>query len=342
MKKFLALFLCFLLIFGVVAEAASQKNTTSKKSTIKSKSNSDIKKIKSLVKKPVKPNRIKVTNNNTKAQSQTKQQVKVQSKSSPTSPKFRVIAGTVAIAEILERLNVELVGVPSTQYTLPKVLNKVTKIGNPMKPDMEVIKSLKPDVFVSVDSLEKSLRPAFVENHIPTKFIKLNTLDELKASILDLGKWLKREHEAKKIVDDINSRERIILNKVKNKRKPTVMIIFGAPGNFMIATEKSFVGSLAKKLGAENIINNSKEAYIPINLEELLTKQPDYILRFTHANPDVARRMFEKEFQENKIWQHFDAVKQNKVIDLDNIYFGMTANLKSIEALEKLAEILFR
>lgn len=343
MKKILALFLCFLLFFSLIAEASTTKTKIpSKKSAVKKLNSSVTNKLKSRLKKPIKATSVKAINKNTKTQPQIKQQAQAQQKIAPTQPKFRVIAGTVAIAEILERLNVDLVGVPTTQYSLPKSLDKATRIGNPMKPDMEVVKSLKPDIFVSVNSLEKNLRPFFVENYIPTKFIKLNTIDELKDSLLELGKWLKREQEAKKIVDNINLREKAILNKVKNKRKPTVMIIFGAPGNFMIATENSYVGSLAKKLGADNVIKNTKEAYLPVNIEELLMKQPDYILRFTHANPDVAKQMFDKEFKENKIWQHFNAVKQNRVIDLENEYFGMTANLKSIDALEKLANILFK
>ena len=36
--------------------------------------------------------------------------------------------------------------------------------------------------------------------------------------------------------------------------------------------------------------------------------------------------MFAKEFAENDIWKHFDAVQNGKVYDLDNTLFNMSAN----------------
>lgn len=252
----------------------------------------------------------------------------------------RVIAGTVAIAEILAKLDVNVVAVPTTSYELPKEYQNLPKIGNPMKPDLEVIKSLKLDLFISDSSLENSLKSYLEDNKIPYKFVKLASIDDLKQTISELGKILGREAEAQRLLADINFREAKVLANIREQKKPKVMIIFGAPGNFMLATEKSFVGSLAKKLGAINVVK-SENAYVPINLETLLVSQPDIILRVFHGNPEAVRALFEKEFKENKIWQSFTAVKNGRVYDLEPDYFGVAANLKAIDALEKLAQILY-
>ncbi|MEM5815815.1 MAG: heme ABC transporter substrate-binding protein IsdE [Candidatus Aenigmatarchaeota archaeon] len=253
----------------------------------------------------------------------------------------RVIAGTVAISEILAKLNVNVIAVPTTSYKLPKEYENLPRIGNPMKPDLEVIKSLKPDLFISDSSLENSLKGYLEDNKIPYKFVKLASIDDLKQTILDLGKTLGRTAEAQRLLTDINLREAKVLARVRGQKKPKVMIIFGAPGNFMLATEKSFVGSLAKKLGAINVVK-SENAYVPINLETLLVSQPDIILRISHGNPEAVWALFEKEFKENKIWQSFIAVKNGRVYNLEPDYFGVAANLKAIDALEKLAQILYK
>ena len=50
---------------------------------------------------------------------------------------------------------------------------------------------------------------------------------------------------------------------------------------------------------------------------------------------------FKKEFQENDIWSKFSAVQNNKVYDLDNNYFGMSANFNYQKGLEMLEGILY-
>ena len=51
--------------------------------------------------------------------------------------------------------------------------------------------------------------------------------------------------------------------------------------------------------------------------------------------------MFNKDFAENDIWQHFDAVKNGRVYDLTYEYFGMSATFKYPQALEELQPILY-
>ena len=64
-----------------------------------------------------------------------------------------VVATSVAVTEILDALGVKVSGVPSTSYELPESTEGAVEIGNPMSPDLEIIKSLNPTVVVSVDTL---------------------------------------------------------------------------------------------------------------------------------------------------------------------------------------------
>src|SRR5699024_2247158 len=78
---------------------------------------------------------------------------KVESKPSvdeSVSDKAGIISTTVAMTEILDALDVDLIGVPSTYKTLPKRYDDLPEVGSPMNPDMEVIMSLKPQEVLSV------------------------------------------------------------------------------------------------------------------------------------------------------------------------------------------------
>ena len=115
----------------------------------------------------------------------------------------------------------------------------------------------------------------------------------------------------------------------------------GLPGSYLAAGEKSYVGNLVKLAGGENIIKSNEE-FSQLNLETALAEQPDFILRTAHAMPDEVMDMFKKEFSSNKSWQHFNAVKNNKVIDLDNKIFGMTAGFDYSDGLNFLYDSFYR
>ena len=94
-----------------------------------------------------------------------------------------VVATSVAITEILDRLGVEVSGVPQTSYELPESAKGATEVGCPMNPDMEIIKSLNPTVVVSVDTLGEDYKKTFTQNNIPSEFVNLTNVDGLKETI---------------------------------------------------------------------------------------------------------------------------------------------------------------
>lgn len=52
--------------------------------------------------------------------------------------------------------------------------------------------------------------------------------------------------------------------------------------------------------------------------------------------------MFQKEFKQNDIWKHFKAVKNNQVYDLEEIPFGITANVDADDAMTQLYNLFYK
>ena len=82
----------------------------------------------------------------------------------------RIIAGTVVIAQILDRLNLDAVAIPDTAKDLPTRFDGLPDIGNAMDPDAEIIKSLNPTEVLSVSTLEYDLKDKFEKLKIPVAF----------------------------------------------------------------------------------------------------------------------------------------------------------------------------
>ena len=95
-----------------------------------------------------------------------------------------VIATSVAVTEILDALGVKVSGVPTTYYELPESTKDAVEVGNPMSPDLEIIKSLNPSVVVSVDTLGADYQKLFTDNNIPSEFVSLSSLEQRKLLLL--------------------------------------------------------------------------------------------------------------------------------------------------------------
>ena len=185
-----------------------------------------------------------------------------------------VVATSVAITEILDRLGVEVSGVPQTSYELPESAKGATEVGSPMNPDMEIIKSLNPTDVICVDTLGSDFEKQFEENNINADFYNLSNVDGLKETIAALGEKFNKQDKANEILDEI----------------------------------------------------------IKLN--------PDKILVMTHAVPEAAKKSVEEELSKD-LWKNVNAVKNNDITYLENGYFGMSANLQIVEAVEKLGDILY-
>lgn len=259
---------------------------------------------------------------------------------------YRIAATSVATCEILEALGVEsehVVGVPhSDAYTVPKSYENAKSLGTPMAPDMEILKSLNVDCVLTPNSLEGELKQKYDDIGVKSYFLDLKSVDGMYNSIKEIGAILGKTEEAEKLCGEYEQFKADYKEQNKSENPPKVLILMGLPGSYVVATESSYVGSLVKLAGAENVYGDGNGTdFLNVNVEDMLTKKPDIILRTAHAMPEQVKIMFEKEFKTNDIWKHFDAVKNEKVYDLDNAKCGMSATFRYKDALQDLKTVLF-
>lgn len=253
----------------------------------------------------------------------------------------RLVATTSAVTNIFEALDLDLVGVPTTTNEIPARYKDAVEVGNPMSPDVEVIASLQPTEVFSVTSLQTDLEPAFEQVNIPATFVNLQGLQQMTDAIIDIGTRYDRQKQATQLVASIQQEIEQLSASVEGKEKPKVLILFGIPGSYLVATENSYIGDLVRLAGGENITLGAEPEYLASNTEYLQQSNPDVILRMAHGMPEQVVEMFNEEFKTNDIWKHFNAVQNNRVYDLEEPLFGTTATLEVTTALKQLIEILY-
>ena len=254
----------------------------------------------------------------------------------------RIIATSPSAAEICDRLELDLVGVCSSSVSeLPKRYEETEEVGTAMAPDMEIVASLDPDWILSPATLQADLQPKYEAIDTDWAFLNLRSVQGMYRSIQELGEIFGREEQAQAMVDEFTEFYEDYKDTNEGKEAPKVLILMGLPGSYIIATENSYVGSLVELAGGENVYAGTDQEFLTVNTEDMKTKEPDVILRAAHALPDQIVEMFNEEFATDDIWQHFDAVKNDRVYDLTYEYFGMSADFDYPEALEELQPMLY-
>ncbi|MDO4268436.1 MAG: heme ABC transporter substrate-binding protein IsdE [Eubacteriales bacterium] len=255
---------------------------------------------------------------------------------------MRIVATSPAVADIMARLDVDLVGVPSSSLSvLPSRYDDAVRVGTAMGPDMEIIKTLNPDCVIGPASLQTDLEPKLGAAGLEGIFINLESVEGLYKGISQLGVLLGRQEEAEALVDEFSRFYYAYQNENEDKGSPTVLVLMGLPGSYVVATGQSYVGSLVRLAGGTNVYEDEEKNFITANTEDMLSRDPDIILRAAHAMPEDVVQMFADEFESNDIWKHFRAVEDGCVYDLPYDQFGMSAKFNYPEALETLKPMLY-
>lgn len=259
------------------------------------------------------------------------------------SGEVRIVATSPAAVDICDRLELDLVGVcSSTLSTIPERYQDVTTVGTAMSPDLEILKSLNPDYVLSPNSLQSDLQPKYASIGVNSLFLNLRSVEGMYASIEGLGEKFGREEQAQALVEEYEQFMEEYRSQNEGKESPTVLVLMGLPGSYIVATESSYVGNLVKLAGGINVYDDGDgQEFLTANTEDMKTKEPDIILRAAHALPDDVVEMFKDEFETNDIWKHFEAVQEGRVYDLPYELFGMSAKFNYPDALEVLQPLLY-
>ncbi|WP_454192481.1 ABC transporter substrate-binding protein [Paenibacillus sp. Marseille-Q7038] len=112
----------------------------------------------------------------------------------------------------------------------------------------------------------------------------------------------------------------------------------------MLMNEDTFAGSLAKNLGATNVLTDtmqSTETYVPFNMESVVEANPDVILLVAHGDAEAVAKKFEEDVKKNGAWEKMSAFKNGKMKTLDYNLFGVASLSKTPEAYKALSSVLY-
>jgi iron complex transport system substrate-binding protein len=197
-------------------------------------------------------------------------------------PPARIVSTAPSFTEMLYAMGAgdRVVGV-STYCHFPEVVNRLPRVGSYLKPNIEAIARLKPDL-VLVHTELPSLVSQLNAVGLRVQAIENTTLEETIASASVIGAAVGLEDAGRKLEQSIRARLRSIEQANASRPRRSLLFIVGrTPGQLdgIIAVGRgSFLNELIRIAGGRNVLADSPVTYPRISIEAILRLDPDVIV----------------------------------------------------------------
>lgn len=253
-------------------------------------------------------------------------------------PPQRIVTHVPGITEILFALHLDerVVGV-SSYCDYPEAARQKPKIGGFADPSLEKIAELKPD-FVLTNGFVDYLMPQLDQLGISYAVLQPVDINGILSNIRLVGKIAGIDDQAEGLVKDLESRLSDVSQRVKDASRPRVFYIIDATdlNNPWTAGPGSFVDSIIRLAGGENVGAKASAQWAQFSIEEVVNSDPELIiLDAIHGTAVVAREKLEA----HPVWREMAAVKQGKVYTIDGDLVDRNGP-RIIQGLEEMAKTI--
>lgn len=220
----------------------------------------------------------------------------------------RIISLAPNLTEILYSINCgdNVVGV-TTYCNYPAEVLKKQKVADLVSVNYEVLLSLNPDLVVmTIEGNSKESFDKIVEMGLNVFVSNPRNLKGIVKTINDFAIITGTEEVAKEKINNILSQIDSLKKIRADKNQSALILVSIVP--FMTAGENTYLNELLKMAGLNNITAKGPTNYPTLNREEVLVKDPDFILV-----PDDLIKNPEELLKVYPEWKVLKAYKNNRI-----------------------------
>lgn len=250
-----------------------------------------------------------------------------------------VVALSKSVAELWTLSGGTIAAGTDDALELPGAENAVS-IGTLTTASLEAILSVNPQlVILTLDiplhkTLEENLRALGIKTYIAD----VKSFSDYENVMSDFTKLTERKDLYKKNVTDVKNQIEKIKASHAGKTKGTYYFV-RASATKNKTLKKHFGNEIFQDLGLKSIIEDDS-LFDELSIEELLSKNPDYIFVTFQGNEKKGRESFKAFYENNPVWSELKAVKNNKIFFLSKDLFNYKPNARWAEAYNLAADLI--
>ncbi len=252
------------------------------------------------------------------------------------APAKRIIALYGAFNEILAAMGLEdrIVGRTKADLLPPSIVDKPS-IGTHMRPNVELVVGLRPDLVLQMGGRKDASLPVeqLQELGLTTAFFNVTDFPSLMRVITILGEATGQPDAASRLVDSMQHRLDAVKTRIPNGTRPSVF--FEVRENTLLAAgTTSMVNAIIDAAGGQNAVTVNKKL-VRTSEEELLRLDPDVYLY-----QEGAMNQSPTPPTDRPRYGGLHAVQSNRTYRVDEQEFSRPGP-RNIDAVERLATWLY-
>ena len=243
----------------------------------------------------------------------------------------RIVVLDPATVEMIYMLGAEdkIVGVANLERSKVWPEEKVAKlesVGTFIKPSLEKIIALKPDLVITSALTGEELNNGLKSNNIEAKRVQANSIEEIFTNFLEVAKMLGKENEANKIIAEKKIKLEEI-KKIATGNKKGLFVMSASP--LMVFGNDNLPNDIMKLLNIKNIAENQKGRNPIVTPEFIMKENPDIIITLLPNPAQIAAT--------NPQLKNVNAIKNSKfiVVNSSQILRGSPRTIDQIEEIAK-------
>ena len=251
----------------------------------------------------------------------------------------RIASMSLASDEILLDIidDNRLIGVTylAENENLSNVYLKAGSVPNQLRPNLEQILQLQPDIVILADYIDFGFLNQVKKSGINILLLKdFNSLNGIKANIAKIGDAVCEKEKTEKLISQLDLKISETIER-ETTNMPTVLYLF--PSLFT-SGEETTIGEIIEIAGGTNIgrqagIKGNKK----ISTEYIVEKDPDIIIIGSYSTDEED---FKEKLKSDKVLKNLTAIRNNHVYKIETKHLT-TVSHHIIKGIEDLSDIIF-
>ncbi|MCW5890047.1 MAG: ABC transporter substrate-binding protein [bacterium] len=213
-------------------------------------------------------------------------------------------------------------------------------LGNPHNPNIEKLVEARPTLVVADAQMHGARRDDLARGGAEVLLVESDTLDHTFEGLLLVGRKVGAEPRMAALVE---TAKRGVTDAALPKRTPA-LVLFGAPGSFLVVSNRTWIGDLASQVGYDNVgaaVSGSERfpGFVQVSDEVLAGMRPEVVMLVAHGDPEAIRTAFTQRLEGGGPWAGLRGAATGGVHVLPSAMFSINPGLAMPEAAKHLHDL---
>lgn len=258
----------------------------------------------------------------------------------PPAGKVRVATLVPYVADALARMPEHATVVASVRRSsVDAPLEGMIDLGSPHSPSFERLAESGAQLVVADAAMHATMSEKLARGGAEVMLVGSGSVDETFTGLARVGARVGGAAEMERAIAE--TRKGIAAAALGDP--VATLPFFGAPGSFLVITERTWLGDLLDKLNFKNLARDSsgKESfpgYVLVSDEVLAGMRPALVLVVAHGDPEAIRGAFARRAEAGGPWKSLNDARLGVHV-LDPDHFGANPGLAMPDAARRLRQL---